>query len=50
MDILFIIVSLILAICYWVREQEHKKELQDSYEKGYNDGLCEQVVKMSSKD
>lgn len=47
MDILFIVVSLILAICYWMREQEHKQELQDSYEKGYKKGLYENVVKFS---
>lgn len=47
MDILFCIVSLILVIGYWVREQEHEQELKDSYEKGYKKGLYENVVKFS---
>lgn len=47
MDILFCIISLVLAVCYWIREQEHEKELQKSYEKGYKKGLYENVVKFS---
>ena len=50
MDIVMGIGCLAIIAAYFVREQEHKKELRASYEKGYKKGLNELVVKMCSEE
>lgn len=53
-EIMLCIGCLTMVCAYLVRENEHKEELeqyyQKGYEKGYGKGLYENVIKMSSED
>ena len=51
MDIFVLgVTSLILAVGYIIRENQIERELKAAYEKGYNDGLYTNVVRVSEED
>ena len=49
MDILFVSISLILAICYWIREAQHDNEVKQAFNEGYKKGLYTNVIRVSKE-